>query len=479
MKLAGFTNAEFSARRLLNDPRSQSTDIKGVEAWHVFRPDEVELHRHLDTERPVLRIGGYLDRVVVVDQQLPYGINNVSFDTSKRPRMAVDYEFSDKQLQGLVAKGLFHEGFKPPRETLMNVDLEFKAPTDMYIVAPEHPDHPPVVIVDTLEASHLTVDQKTAGYDLAVEFEDILTAEAEAARAKEKEDVKDIDFEDVLNEEQQVPNKGMDKDFAIELKGKSVSDRLRELSGGEVELSAEQILEHLQLSDEDLSAVASEYTDSRTEWEKSTEEFYNNKVRSQMTDAPERKVGESVLDTLGESEETSDIDFDGFDDDVLIDTDDEKVTPEAEAEAVADTEAAVDTVDTDKEAEAEDLPSPEPEEMDFGDEVIAAESEGNDREADGPQDMSFDDAILDDDDIEAGQSEEEQREEDRRRAMDIDTEVDDSTAGRHRASTETRDQLNKAKNARKRSAFQIQQEELARQGAERAAREGKDTGLEF
>ena len=264
----------------------------------------------------------------------------------------------------------------------------------------------------------MTVDQKTAGYDLAVEFEDILTAEAEAARAKEKEEVKDIDFEDVLNEEQQVPNKGMDKDFAIELKGKSVSDRLRELSGGEVELSAEEILEHLQLSDEDLSAVASEYTDSRTEWEKSTEEFYNNKVRSQMTDAPERKVGESVLDTLGESEETSDIDFDGFDDDVLIDTDDEKATPES----------AVDTAETGKHAEAEDLPRPEPEEMDFGDEVIETESEGNDREADGPQDMSFDDAILDDEDIESGQSEEEQREEDRRRAMDIDTEVDDSTA---------------------------------------------------
>ena len=469
MKLAGFTNAEFSARRLLNDPRSQSTDIKGVEAYHVFRPDEVELHRHLDTERPVLRIGGYLDRVVVVDQQLPYGINNVSFDTSKRPRMAVDYEFSDKQLQGLVAKGLFHEGFKPPRETLMNVDLEFKAPTDMYIVAPEHPDHPPVVIVDTLEASHLTVDQKTAGYDLAAEFEDILTAEAEATRAKEKEEVKDIDFEDVLNEEQQVPNKGMDKDFAIELKGKSVSDRLRELSGGEVELSAEQILEHLQLSDEDLSAVASEYTDSRTEWEKSTEEFYNNKVRSQMADAPARKVGESVLDTPGESEETSDIDFDGFDDDVLIDTDDEKATPES----------AVDTAETGKHAEVEDLPRPEPEEMDFGDEVIETESEGNDREADGPQDMSFDDAILDDEDIESGQSEEEQREEDRRRAMDIDTEVDDSTAGRHRATTQTRDELGKSKNARKRNAFQVQQEELARQEAERAAREGKDTGLEF
>ena len=469
MKLAGFTNAEFSARRLLNDPRSQSTDIKGVEAYHVFRPDEVELHRHLDTERPVLRIGGYLDRVVVVDQQLPYGINNVSFEASKRPRMAVDYEFSDKQLQGLVAKGLFHEGFNPPRETLMNVDLEFKAPTDMYIVAPEHPDHPPVVIVDTLEASHLTVDQKTAGYDLAAEFEDILTAEAEAARTHEKEEVKDIDFEDVLNEEQQVPNKGMDKDFAIELKGKSVSDRLRELSGGEVELSAEEILEHLQLSDEDLSAMASEYTDSRTEWEKSTEEFYNNKVRSQMADAPARKVGESVLDTPGEDEEVSNIDFDGFDDDVLIDTDDEKVTPES----------AVDTAETGKHAEAEDLPRPEPEEMDFGDEVIETESGGNDREADGPQDMSFDDAILDDEDIESGQSEEEQREEDRRRAMDIDTEVDDSTAGRHRASTETRDQLNKAKNARKRSAFQIQQEELARQEAERAAREGKDTGLEF
>lgn len=469
MKLAGFTNAEFSARRLLNDPRSQSTDIKGVEAYHVFRPDEVELHRHLDTERPVLRIGGYLDRVVVVDQQLPYGINNVSFDTSKRPRMAVDYEFSDKQLQGLVAKGLFHEGFKPPRETLMNVDVEFKAPTDMYIVAPEHPDHPPVVIVDTLEASHLTVDQKTAGYDLAAEFEDILTAEAEASRIHEKEEVKDIDFEDVLNEEQQVPNKGMDKDFAIELKGKSVSDRLRELSGGEVELSAEEILEHLQLSDEDLSAVASEYTDSRTEWEKSTEEFYNNEVRTQMTDAPARKVGESVLDTPGEGEEVSDIDFDGFDDDVLIDTDDEKATPES----------AVDTVETGKHAEAEDLPRPEPEGMDFGDEVIETESEGDDREANGPQDMSFDDAILDDEDIESGQSEEEQREEDRRRAMDIDTEVDDSTAGRHRASTETRDQLNKAKNARKRSAFQIQQEELARQEAERAAREGKDTGLEF
>lgn len=469
MKLAGFTNAEFSARRLLNDPRSQSTDIKGVEAYHVFRPDEVELHRHLDTERPVLRIGGYLDRVVVVDQQLPYGINNVSFDTSKRPRMAVDYEFSDKQLQGLVAKGLFHEGFNPPRETLMNVDLEFKAPTDMYIVAPEHPDHPPVVIVDTLEASHLTVDQKTAGYDLAAEFEDILAAETEAVRTHEKEEVKDIDFEDVLNEEQQVPNKGMDKDFAIELKGKSVSDRLRELSGGEVELSAEEILEHLQLSDEDLSAVASEYTDSRTEWEKSTEEFYNNEVRTQMTDAPARKVGESVLDTPGEGEEVSDIDFDGFDDDVLIDTDDEKATPES----------AVDTVETGKHAEAEDLPRPEPEGMDFGDEVIETESEGNDREAKGPQDMSFDDAILDDEDIESGQSEEEQREEDRRRAMDIDTEVDDSTAGRHRASTETRDQLNKAKNARKRSAFQIQQEELARQEAERAAREGKDTGLEF
>lgn len=470
MKLAGFTNAEFSARRLLNDPRSQSTDIKGVEAYHVFRPDEVELHRHLDTERPVLRIGGYLDRVVVTDQQLPYGINNVSFDTSKRPRMAVDYEFSDKQLQGLVAKGLFHEGFKPPRETLMNVDVEFKAPTDMYIVAPEHPDHPPVVIVDTLEASHLTVDQKTAGYDLAAEFEDILTAEAEAARSHEKEEVKDIDFEDVLNEEQEVPNKGMDKDFAIELKGKSVSDRLRELSGGEVELSAEQILEHLQLSDEDLSAVASEYTDSRTEWEKSTEEFYNNKVRSQMTDVPERKVGESVLDTPDAGDEAADIDFDGFDDDVIIDTDEEKTQPDTEVTSDVDTEA---TADTDKEAEAEDMTQPEPEEMDFGD------AEGDEVSTDGPQDMSFDDAILDDEDIESGQSEEEQREEDRRRAMDIDTEVDDSTAGRHRATTQTRDELGKSKNARKRNAFQVQQEELARQEAERAAREGKDAGLEF
>ena len=63
--------------------------------------------------------------------------------------------------------------------------------------------------------------------------------------------------------------------------------------------------------------------------------------------------------------------------------------------------------------------------------------------------------------------------------MDIDTEVDDSTAGRHRATTQTRDELGKSKNARKRNAFQVQQEELARQEAERAAREGKDTGLEF
>lgn len=334
MKVAGLVDTELDAMRLARDEASERIALDNVEMFAVFNPEMVELLRVGDTYEPVLRIAGYVDRVVPTAPEMPYDLREVCFDGEARPYMTADYHFSRAQQAQLVEKGLYEDEFVPPRQTLQDVDLEFKIAADMTIYPPLEAGQAPIVVVDMDTVDRIDTDMSHSGYNLSEYFAAIDTPELgveDRERVREAEldnDMfADLDFaRDTSHDKMVLPQK------------QSAQERLLELSNGKLEFTAEEILDELGLQDEELVELARARADREAEqlstWEREVQEKYNAAVRDaaqgERAGVRERDIDQSLADEF-EDENLDEITFDESE----LDLDDD-VTTSAESQSKVD-----------------------------------------------------------------------------------------------------------------------------------------------
>lgn len=321
MELAGLVTTQPISREILNDQRSGAIALDNVPSYCVFKPMQVELDHEYGTNRPSLRIGGFVSRVSP-RAEMPYDVRFINFDAENAPFMTVDYVFDNEQLKQLVDKGLFEKGFTPPRNKLQDVELEFIADIDMMVVPPVDEAHPPLIVVDPrgMDLVLLDDDYRTQYpedvYDFAAEFDDFTpVANAEASKF--------VDIDTTLDLGELETQAYVDRQDLVEEGSLSVVQRLHELAGGELRLTAYDVLSVIEPNEKQLSELVALH-----------------KARgAEQT---------SVIETP--AVETDELEIIDFGDDDEFELDDEQAVVEntqADAEVEAETEEA--------EADAEDV----------------------------------------------------------------------------------------------------------------------------
>lgn len=171
-KLAGLSARNPMMARLTNSRADELIELENVPVFAVFQPSSVDLvflgPRHV----PQLRVEGVLERLVPQDPSvMPYAISEISLDPSETTAVTVDYLFTNEQLESLVSKGLYIEGFGPPAE-MSELAWEMSMSTSMSILPPTVEGEPPIVGVDLAPMRAFEMSLETSGYELADMFPD-------------------------------------------------------------------------------------------------------------------------------------------------------------------------------------------------------------------------------------------------------------------------------------------------------------------
>lgn len=180
MKIAGIAMNDIWAHRVLRERGVETTRTEKRSADIVVLVESIQLGHHgaRQNYRPYLHLNGEL-RSVRPHQQLPYGVDEVTFPVGAGETVDVFYEFDNEQLAQLTKKGYFSPAFTPP-EQVTGIEWELPATVDALVLAPEgNPetstkDAPdvPVVFVRVHDLGSLDVDLESSGYDLAEYFAD-------------------------------------------------------------------------------------------------------------------------------------------------------------------------------------------------------------------------------------------------------------------------------------------------------------------
>lgn len=348
MELAGLLTTQPVSRDIMNSHVGDAIALNNVPTYCIFKPVQVELEREYGTSRPCLRIGGFVSRVAP-REQLPYDVRLINFDADSAPFMTVDYAFTNEQLKQLVDKGLFEKGFTPPRNKLQDVELEFITDVDMVVVPPESDAYPPLVVVDPRGMDLVVLDDNylkrynEQTYDFAAEFDNFMPeVEAEASKFVDIDNSLDLGE---LETESYVDRQDLVKDGSL-----SVIQRLQELAGGQLSLTAYDVLSVIEPNEKQLGELAA-----------------LQKARVDGTDVtapgtPERDGVDTAVDIAvdtaqSETVETDDLEIIDFGDDDEFDLDDDlglnaDAEREVEVERDRDTDTGI-TVDTEADADGE------------------------------------------------------------------------------------------------------------------------------
>lgn len=160
--------------------------------------------------RPWLRISGTLSGLHP-HQQLPFGVEELTFGTDSPTQMDYRYDFTPEQLSELVsAKGLY-SGDAAVTERAVGIEWELPGRADLLMIVPEDVEQPPTVFVEIHDQNSHTIDQESSGYELIEYFVDcevegetaVREAEAARAAARERSDaIHDIFANERLDEQQ-------------------------------------------------------------------------------------------------------------------------------------------------------------------------------------------------------------------------------------------------------------------------------------
>lgn len=286
MKLSGYQALDPVANRVARDPKSEKIELNDVPVYVVFKPDQVDLNFIGDRHVPQLRVSGNVERVVPAVGDMPFDIREITFNPADPPRVSSDYSFTTEQLKTLVDRGLYITDFEPPREMMTSVPWEYMMTTDITVVAPDHPENPPVVMVDLDSISAMEVNAKNSGYDLAEMFPDLRSQLEAEGRLREGEVMKSAPvvqgeygdmFADVAFEESSVYAREADRTIDDDIYDGAFSDKetLERLSGQS--LQAPKVLGELVAD----VAVEDRPQESRmTPWEREMAQFYQDKIKN-------------------------------------------------------------------------------------------------------------------------------------------------------------------------------------------------------
>ena len=183
MKIAGLAMNDVWAHRVLRERgvETMRTENNGADVAVLVESMELGHHGPERNYRPYLHLNGEL-RSVRPHQQLPYGVDEVTFPIGGGETVDVFYEFDDEQLVQLAQKGYFTHGFAVP-EQVTGIEWELPATVDALVLAPagdaqaatEGAPDVPVVFVRVHGLGNLEVDLKSSGYDITEYFADHAT----------------------------------------------------------------------------------------------------------------------------------------------------------------------------------------------------------------------------------------------------------------------------------------------------------------
>lgn len=363
MKLAGFNTNSPAAQRVAEQGEKVQLDAP---VYAVFTPDVVEVEFIGAQHEPVLHVEGVIDSVTALSQ-LPYDIQKITFDSENQQRFSGFYKFSPQQHKELIDKGLYLEGFQPPRETMTSLPWELPMNADVTVVAPESQDAPPIVLVGLSEIHGVDFSQESSGYELTSMFEDYRSQrEAGEADTDLSESISraEIEGKDIFADANRTRTGASAHAQRLEqeraLSAAQLMAKLAGISfqtepvlvGAEESFDAEQFLTH------DLDDTA-----GMSEWEREVTEFYNEKIRTQepvvereIEQDSERETGVDTAPTVSAAEiddVVHDLDELEFDDVIDLDADDVVDTVEAEAPAsISAAEISATELDFDREPRA-------------------------------------------------------------------------------------------------------------------------------
>ncbi|GAA3138821.1 hypothetical protein JOF29_000249 [Kribbella aluminosa] len=182
MRIAGLAMNDVWAHRVLRERGVETTRTEKIDADVAVLVESMELKHHGPDRnyRPYLHLHGEL-RSVRPHQQLPYGVDEVTFPIGGSEPVDVFYEFDDQQLVQLAQKGYFSPAFNLP-EHVTGIDWELPATIDALVLAPsgdttlvttpESAPDVPVVFVRVHGLGSLDVDLESSGYDITEYFAD-------------------------------------------------------------------------------------------------------------------------------------------------------------------------------------------------------------------------------------------------------------------------------------------------------------------
>lgn len=174
MKIAGMLlSSPWAARAVREGSSAQMLSAMPCTATVRMQGAHIEHREASINHRPYLRMRGGVVNLDFADQEnsiasaLPYGISDVTF-TSKSAQMAeVVYEFDDDQLQHLVRRGYFTEGFDVKSDVVKDQDYLLPMTADVLVLDPLESDGIPHVFVSLHDVDELIVTAEMTGYDLA------------------------------------------------------------------------------------------------------------------------------------------------------------------------------------------------------------------------------------------------------------------------------------------------------------------------
>lgn len=171
-RVAGLSTSTPLARRLLRRDPQGMEHLESVPMLALVTTQDVRLAFSGPRAVPRLSIRGTLDSLVAVEpDNMPYRIEQISLDAQETIEIEVNYSFTTEQLQDLVGKGLYLEGFEPPREWV-GLAMEFPTEVDVYVAPPLQAGDPPLVVTDLRRSRLIDSSLSHSGYKFEEAFPD-------------------------------------------------------------------------------------------------------------------------------------------------------------------------------------------------------------------------------------------------------------------------------------------------------------------
>lgn len=330
MKIEGLTMSEPNARYAIQTQDQYRYTEAPCEA-RVHVDTAYLIHHGPDrNHRPALKLVGELRGLSLHSDELPYGIEEITYPPGTGQRIEGVYEFTDNQLVDLVSKGYFQESFSVP-PVMQGNTYELPLSADVIVLAPQGLDDVPVVFTEIHDPCSLQLTEETSEYDFAQYFEPVLEREADGTLVQ-----RGAGRTGPIHGDGQIDNVLADLDLSDVVQYENLEERGAEVAAEQA--TADEFLQELEKTRAEVDAEVAAYQLQLRE-EDPTEAFYRDKVASQAADwtqdaseqedEAEGSLAEEKVE-VAEAEDEDTISFDDLDEEHDLGPAPIALTPEEE-----------------------------------------------------------------------------------------------------------------------------------------------------